>query len=307
MINFACPEYDRCDHWKLGGQCDMCGNCNLKGENKNMTMANMDQSFREQGFQVTRKYRTKEGVYAYEIWKDGIYARADFKYDNGVSPGDRDRQQREFIASLINAYDQKCVIKNARPGSSKAIKPIDISQNTLKIKKVHFSGPVTVVLWEDGTKTTVRCQEGDIFDPEKGLAMAIAKKALGNTCKWYDEFHKWADTYERPVQEFEFIFEPIPKLSFDWLKNPLTFTAKEGSLNLEPFDIPDGVTLSFTTESEKTDEKEEKTEEKPEEVPHVTNYDPVAEAYHLAKDILDGKKDNTFLDDLLGFIAEALE
>lgn len=300
MIDFACPEFDRCDHWKLGGQCDMCGNCNLKGENKNMTMAMMDESFRDRGFRVTRTYLTKEGVYAYEISKDGICVRGDYKYDNKVYPEVRNQQQEVFIASLVNAYNQKCAIENARPGSSKVIKPIDISQNPLKIKKVHFSGPVTVILWEDGTKTTVRCQEGDIFDPEKGLAMAIAKKALGNTCKWYDEFHKWADTYEPPVQEFKFIFEPIPKLAFDWLKNPLTFTAKEEFINLEPFDIPDGITLSFTTESEKT-------EEKPEEVPHVDNYDPVAEAYHLAKDILDGKKDDTFLDDLLGFIAEALE
>ena len=112
-----------------------------------MTMAKMDQSFRDQGFQVTRKYLTKEGVYAYEICKDGIYARADFKYDNGASPEHRDQQQREFIASLVNAYNQNCASRTAHPGSSKVIKPIDISQNPLKIKKVHFSGPVTVVLW----------------------------------------------------------------------------------------------------------------------------------------------------------------
>lgn len=31
----------------------------------------------------------------------------------------------------------------------------------------------------------------DEFDPEKGLAMAIAKKALGNKGSYYDEFKKW--------------------------------------------------------------------------------------------------------------------
>lgn len=48
------------------------------------------------------------------------------------------------------------------------------------IKNVMFNEPATIVYWEDGTKTVVVCQEGDIYDEEKGLAMAIAKKALGN-------------------------------------------------------------------------------------------------------------------------------
>lgn len=49
-----------------------------------------------------------------------------------------------------------------------------------EIKNVIFHEPATIVYWEDGTKTVVICQEGDIYDEEKGLAMAISKKALGN-------------------------------------------------------------------------------------------------------------------------------
>ena len=48
------------------------------------------------------------------------------------------------------------------------------------IKNVIFQEPATIVYWVDGSKTVVICQEGDIYDEEKGLAMAIAKKALGN-------------------------------------------------------------------------------------------------------------------------------
>ena len=61
------------------------------------------------------------------------------------------------------------------------------------IKNVIFSGPCTIVLWEDGTKTVVRCEK-DVLDPEKGLAMAIAKKALGTNksgSNYYDIFKKW--------------------------------------------------------------------------------------------------------------------
>lgn len=59
------------------------------------------------------------------------------------------------------------------------------------IKKVIFNVPATIILWEDGTKTVVKCGDHDIFDPEKGLAMAIAKKALGNKYHYYDVFNEW--------------------------------------------------------------------------------------------------------------------
>ena len=61
------------------------------------------------------------------------------------------------------------------------------------IKTVHFSGPVTVVIWDDKTKTVVRCNNENV-DYEKGLAMAIAKKALGTNksgSNYYDIFKKY--------------------------------------------------------------------------------------------------------------------
>ena len=60
------------------------------------------------------------------------------------------------------------------------------------INKVIFSGPCTIVLWNDGSKTIVRCTD-EKFDKEKGLAMCIAKKALGNKGKYYDVFKKWIE------------------------------------------------------------------------------------------------------------------
>jgi hypothetical protein len=47
------------------------------------------------------------------------------------------------------------------------------------INKVIFNAPATIVMWSDGDKTVVKCQDGDKFDPEKGLAMACMKKLLG--------------------------------------------------------------------------------------------------------------------------------
>jgi hypothetical protein len=59
------------------------------------------------------------------------------------------------------------------------------------IKNVIFNDPATIVFWTDGTKTVVKAQDGDVFDPEKGLAMAISKKALGNKGNYCNELKKW--------------------------------------------------------------------------------------------------------------------
>ena len=61
------------------------------------------------------------------------------------------------------------------------------------IKKVIFNDPATIVLWNDGTKTVVKCQEGDTYDKEKGLALCIAKKALGNKGNFNNEFKRWLE------------------------------------------------------------------------------------------------------------------
>ena len=59
-----------------------------------------------------------------------------------------------------------------------------------RIKNVIFNDPATIVFWSDNTKTVVKAQN-EPFDPEKGLAMAICKKALGNKYIYYNEIKKW--------------------------------------------------------------------------------------------------------------------
>lgn len=68
------------------------------------------------------------------------------------------------------------------------------------IEKVIFNEPATIVFWNDDTKTVVKCDKDDIFDPEKGLAMAVAKKTLGTNVSdsnYYDIFKKYLKEYEQ--------------------------------------------------------------------------------------------------------------
>ena len=69
------------------------------------------------------------------------------------------------------------------------------------IKKVIFNPPCTVVLFGDGTKEVVRCQDGEVFDPEKGFAMALCKRYFGsnkNHSNYYELFTKFCPK-EEPV------------------------------------------------------------------------------------------------------------
>lgn len=59
------------------------------------------------------------------------------------------------------------------------------------IKRVIFNPPATIVFWSDGSKTVVKCSKSEAFDPEKGLAMAIAKRAQGNCEDYYKDISKW--------------------------------------------------------------------------------------------------------------------
>ena len=67
------------------------------------------------------------------------------------------------------------------------------AMNAAVIKNVIFAPPATIVYWSDGSKTVVKCSEKDVFDPEKGLAMAIAKRCGGNKGNYYKEIQNWVE------------------------------------------------------------------------------------------------------------------
>lgn len=59
----------------------------------------------------------------------------------------------------------------------------------------------TVVRWTDGSKTIVRCQEGDSFDKEKGLALCYMKRTLDNKGNFNETLKKWCPIEETKEQK----------------------------------------------------------------------------------------------------------
>ena len=67
------------------------------------------------------------------------------------------------------------------------------------IKDVIFSGRATIIFWEDNTKTVVKCDKEDVYDPHTGLAEAIAKKALGDDYRRL--FRKYIKQYNKQKEK----------------------------------------------------------------------------------------------------------
>lgn len=52
--------------------------------------------------------------------------------------------------------------------------------NPLHVDRIIFSPPATIVFWKDGTKTVVKCADGEPFSEYNGFAAALLKKVFGS-------------------------------------------------------------------------------------------------------------------------------
>lgn len=104
------------------------------------------------------------------------------------------------VASKILWTDPEYVVSDTLDEEHNYCAHDTVNSSRLMIKKVIFSNPATIVFWSDGSKTVVKSYLDD-YDPEKGLAMAIAKKALGNEGNYYNVFKKWLPTDDETIGE----------------------------------------------------------------------------------------------------------
>lgn len=94
---------------------------------------------------------------------------------------------------VVGFKDDKGGIETVRT-ITRAI-PLDkeSSTNGFAIKNAFFNEKegVTVVLWDDGTKTFLHCAPDEQFDREKGLALAYMKRYLGNKSNFNNVIKKY--------------------------------------------------------------------------------------------------------------------
>ena len=58
-----------------------------------------------------------------------------------------------------------------------------ITGDTYTPRKIIFNDPVSVVFWQDGTKTIVRRTKGEKFNKYTAFTAALAKKIFGNNTR----------------------------------------------------------------------------------------------------------------------------
>lgn len=102
-------------------------------------------------------------------------------------------------------------------------------EQKLTPKKVIFNDPATIVYWEDGSKTVVKCGPYDIYDREKGFAMCVLKQLYGDKFHAMLKKHVQQEETKEDSQEkvdYQAIFEEaannILNSIFGWAKEQKT-------------------------------------------------------------------------------------
>ena len=97
----------------------------------------------------------------------------------------------KIVADGITTYASPvkvCSIVPTRPNFEGVIREITTAEIVTAPPRPKVSSKfvinkekgTTVALWNDGTKTIVKCQPGDSFDAEKGIAMCFMKRYFNN-------------------------------------------------------------------------------------------------------------------------------
>ena len=137
------------------------------------------------------------------------------------------------------------------------------------IKKVKFNPPATIVFWTDNTKTIVKCN-GEDYDPEKGLAMCISKKFLGDKGNYYEVFKKWLPK-EDDSDVVQKVLEHIKPQTFEFELKPI-------DINQRLFEVLTGVpgtaTIQFDATKKSEPAKKSVDKEKEESEPHSCQWVP---------------------------------
>ena len=72
---------------------------------------------------------------------------------------------------------------------------------SLNVSKIIFNPPATIVFWEDGTKTVVKCSAEDEFSEYYGFLVALGKKVYENNNQIKKLIDKKAEWHENKKDE----------------------------------------------------------------------------------------------------------
>ena len=191
-----------------------------------------------------------------EVWYDDSYSKLPRSYR---------RDNIDALLYYIQGSD-KSPSANKKTKERSNYMPTDIRR---LIKKVKFNPPATIVFWTDNTKTVVKCK-GEDYDPEKGLAMCVCKKVLGDKGNCYEVFKKWLPK-EDDSNVVQKVLEHIKPKTFEFELKPI-------DINQRLFEVltgaPGTATIQFDLKKESEPDKKSVDKEKEESKPHSCQWVP---------------------------------
>ena len=149
------------------------------------------------------------------VFVDGVGERCVYTSSFVLSNETKDRVNRiqdiyKIYDDITNKVERELGHRTSKDEYRSYFSGYDPMYNRVpRINNVIFNDPATVVFWADGTKTVVKCQPGDTFNPETGLAMAITKKALGNKGNYCNVFHEWLDKEDEKQNQLNKVVSQI--------------------------------------------------------------------------------------------------
>lgn len=143
-------------------------------------------------------------IYVYEVTFNGSCSVKKYKYwsylkleHNGnyeiVTDKMTTYSNSVLVVSIYYTYDTRHTEGLREITSAKRVDVIKRTDGNVKNIYLNKEKGTTVVVWKDGSKTKVKCQDGEEFDAEKGIALCFMKKACDNRACFNEILKKYCN------------------------------------------------------------------------------------------------------------------
>lgn len=153
---------------------------------------------------------------AYKINTDHLYIKGE-SFESLVNKGINKYDKSRIFSDDVLGDLLKDLIKKKTEDETKEFKSAvlrgkknHIDTVIRNINKIRFDEGWTIIFWKSGAVTKVKCQDGEPFDYEKGIAMAIIKHMYGDISYYNEIFKKTLEQGEKKVTK-EGAIEITPK------------------------------------------------------------------------------------------------
>ena len=143
-----------------------------------------------------------------------------------VEPGadicEKEELRKEILSKLSNINNMKPPHDVTDYCKNEVLATIKLAETknfySLNVSKIIFNPPATIVFWEDGTKTVVKCSAEDEFSEYYGFLAALGKKVYENNSQIKKLIDKKAEWHENKKDE-----KDIPDVSMNSLTEVLEY------------------------------------------------------------------------------------